>query len=177
MYFRKYQSPCGIIIMKSDGTNLTGLCFEKSNDELKHKEKLVEQDLQIFDDTTKWLDIYFSGKDPGFTPKYKINDLTPFREEVINVMKNIPYGKTITYNDISKIIAKNRNIKKMSSQAVGGAVGWNPICIIIPCHRVMGQNNNITGYGGGIDNKVWLLNHEGQDTSKYKYPKNYRKEN
>lgn len=83
MYFKKYQSSCGTIIMKSDGTNLTGLWFEKSNDELKHKEKLVEQNLQIFTDTTKWLDIYFSGKDPEFTPKYKINDLTPFREEVI----------------------------------------------------------------------------------------------
>ena len=69
-------------------------------------------------------------------------------------MNTIDYGKLLTYNDISKIIAKKRNIAKMSSQAVGGAVGWNPICIIIPCHRVVGSNGSLTGYGGGINNKV-----------------------
>lgn len=78
-------------------------------------------------------------------------------------MNTIPYGKTITYNDISKIIATNRGINKMSSQAVGGAVGWNPICIIIPCHRVVGTNGSLTGYGGGIQNKISLLKLEGID--------------
>lgn len=98
--------------------------------------------------------IYFSGKEPDFTPKYKIEGLTEFRKEVIDIMNSIPFGKTLTYNDISKTIAQNRGIKKMSSQAVGGAVGWNPICIIIPCHRVVGANGNLTGYGGGIENRV-----------------------
>ena len=82
-------------------------------------------------------------------------------------MKSIPYGKTITYNDISKIIAQERNLTRMSSQAVGGAVGWNPICIIIPCHRVVGSDGNLTGYGGGIENKIELLKLENNDMSKF----------
>ena len=80
-------------------------------------------------------------------------------------------GETLTYNDISKRIAKNRGIEKMSSQAVGGAVGWNPICIIIPCHRVVGKNGSLTGYGGGIKNKIALLEHEKNDMSKYFIPR------
>ena len=86
-------------------------------------------------------------------------------------MSTISYGSTITYNDISKIIAQKRGIKKMSSQAVGGAVGWNPICIIIPCHRVVGTNGSLTGYGGGINNKVALLTLEKVDMNKYFIPK------
>ena len=113
----------------------------------------------------------FSGNNPNFIPKYKINNLTPFREEVINIMNKIPYGKTITYNDISNIIAEKRGIKRMSSQAVGGSAGWNPICIIIPCHRVVGSNGNLTGYGGGIKNKIELLKLEQNDMSKYFIPK------
>lgn len=91
-------------------------------------------------------------------------------------MLTIPYGKVITYNDIAKIIAKMDNISKMSSQAVGGAIGWNPICIIIPCHRVVGQNGNLTGYGGGLNNKVKLLELEKNDMIKFKMPKNYKKD-
>ena len=86
-------------------------------------------------------------------------------------MNSIEYGKIMTYNDISKIIAEKRGIKRMSSQAVGGAVGWNPICIIIPCHRVVGTNGSLTGYGGGIKNKVALLTLERNDMSKFFIPK------
>lgn len=86
-------------------------------------------------------------------------------------MNTIPFGETITYNDIAKIIAKRHGIKRMSAQAVGGAVGWNPICIIIPCHRVIGANRALTGYGGGIKNKLSLLKNEGNDISKYFLPK------
>ena len=86
-------------------------------------------------------------------------------------MNSIEYGNLLTYKDISKIIAKNRKIEKMSSQAVGGAVGWNPIGIIVPCHRVVGTNGSLTGYGGGINNKVELLKLEGIDLSKYFIPK------
>ena len=118
-----------------------------------------------------WLDIYFSGKNPDFTPKYKIENLTPFRSQVIDIMNKIPYGKTVTYNDIAKEIAQNRGIEKMSAQAVGGAVGWNPICIIVPCHRVVGTNGSLTGYGGGIQNKVKLLEIENNDMSKFTIPK------
>lgn len=125
----------------------------------------------IFEETCKWLDTYFSGKEPDFTPKYKVNNLTDFRKEVIEIMNTIPFGETITYNDIAKIIAKRHGIKRMSAQAVGGAVGWNPICIIIPCHRVIGANRALTGYGGGIKNKLSLLKNEGNDISKYFLPK------
>ena len=86
-------------------------------------------------------------------------------------MNKIPYGKTVTYNDIAKEIAQNRGIEKMSAQAVGGAVGWNPICIIVPCHRVVGTNGSLTGYGGGIQNKVKLLEIENNDMSKFTIPK------
>ena len=159
------------MIMNSDGEHLTGLWFEGSRDTSKHSLNCEEKELVIFKETSKWLDLYFSGKNPNFTPKYKINNITPFRKEVIDIMNNIEYGKLLTYNDISKIIAKNRNIKRMSSQAVGGAVGSNPICIIIPCHRVVGTNGSLTGYGGGINNKVELLKLEGIDMSKYFVPK------
>lgn len=157
--------------MNSDGEYLTGLYFEGSRDSFKHRKDCIERNLPIFEETSKWLDIYFSGKNPNFTPKYKIENLTPFREEVINIINTIPYGKTLTYGEISKKIEDNRGIKKMSSQAVGGAVGANPICIIIPCHRVVGSNGNLTGYGGGIKNKVALLTHEKNDMSQYFIPK------
>lgn len=127
--------------------------------------------ITYFEETCKWLDTYFSGKEPDFTPKYKVNNLTDFRKEVIEIMNTIPFGETITYNDIAKIIAKRHGIKRMSAQAVGGAVGWNPICIIIPCHRVIGANRALTGYGGGIKNKLSLLKNEGNDISKYFLPK------
>lgn len=168
-----YKTPNSFsnMIMNSDGENLTGLWFEDSRDSSKHTTNCEEKDLEIFKKTSKWLDIYFSGKVPNFTPKYKLNNLTSFRQEVIDIMNSIKFGETLTYNDISKIIAKKRGLKRMSAQAVGGAVGWNPICIIIPCHRVVGTNGNLTGYGGGIKNKVALLTHEKNDMNKYFIPK------
>ena len=171
MYKKSYKSPLGIIYMRSDGENLTGLWFESSRDVSKHSYNFEEKDLPIFDETSRWLDIYFRGKNPDFTPKYKIENLTPFRSQVIDIKNKIPYGKTVTYNDIAKEIAQNRGIEKMSAQAVGGAVGWNPICIIVPCHRVVGTNGSLTGYGGGIQNKVKLLEIENNDMSKFTIPK------
>ena len=158
-YKYKYQTPKGFsdIFMTSDGKALTKLCFDCSRNILNHEKNYIENELPIFKKTSKWLDIYFSGKNPDFTPEYKIDNLTPFRKEVIEILKSIPFGVTLTYKDISMSIAKNRKIEKMSNQAVGGAVGWNPICIIIPCHRVVGTNGNLTGYSGGIQNKMALL--------------------
>lgn len=155
------------IYLTSDGKYLTGLWFENSKDALKHKEEGIIKELPIFIKTCNWLDIYFKGKSPDFIPEYKIENLTPFKEEVTTIMNSIPFGKTITYNDIAKTIAKKRQINKMSAQAVGGAVGKNPICIIVPCHRVVGQNGNLTGYGGGLKNKIALLKLEGNDMSKF----------
>lgn len=172
-YKFEYKTPPEFsnMIMNNDGEYLTGLWFEGSRDTAKHIIDCETKELPIFKETINWLDIYFSGKEPNFTPKYKINNITPFRKEVIDIMNKIPYGETITYNDISKIIAEKRGIVRMSSQAVGGAVGWNPICIIIPCHRVVGTNGSLTGYGGGIKNKVALLTLEKNDMSKFFIPK------
>lgn len=170
IYYKKYQSPLGTITLNSDGENLTAVCFKEGKDYGRYIKEYEEQNLPIFEETAKWLDIYFSGKNPTFIPKYKREDITPFRQEIIDEMLKIPYGKTITYNDIAKSIAQKRGLKKMSAQAVGGAVGWNPICIIIPCHRVVGTNRSLTGYGGGITNKLKLLKLEGVDIDKFSVP-------
>lgn len=149
------------MIMTSDGEYLTGLWFKGSKDELKHKEEGINKSLSIFDDTKKWLDIYFSGNEPSFTPEYKIDNTTDFRKDTISKMNQIPYRKVVSYGDIAREVAKKKGIKKMSAQAVGGAVGANPICIIIPCHRVIGTDGSLTVYGGGIKNKIELLKLEG----------------
>ena len=112
--------------------------------------------LPVFDDTRRWLDIYFEGKEPDFTPKL-CPEGTEFRQQVWQELLNIPYGKTTTYGTLSKQIAIQLNKQKMSAQAIGGAVGHNPISIIIPCHRVVGANGTMTGYAGGIWRKEYLL--------------------
>ncbi len=173
IYKCKYKTPKEFsdILMTSDGEYLTGLWFENFMDESECKNNGIEEDLPVFEETKNWLDEYFSGKNPKFIPKYKLNNLTPFRKEVIDIINTITFGNTLTYKDIAEIIAKKRGIKRMSSQAVGGAVGWNPICIIIPCHRVVGSSGNLTGYGGGIKNKIALLTLEKNDMTKYFVPK------
>ena len=165
VYNWTYKTHLGFddIMMTSDGEFLTGLWFVNSSDDLKHSFKGNSKFLPIFKDTCKWLDVYFSGRNPDFMVKYKISGLTDFRKDVIYEMLKIPFGKVTTYGDIAKSIALKRGIKKMSSQAVGGAVGWNPICIIIPCHRVIGAFSKLTGYGGGLNNKLALLKNEGID--------------
>ena len=160
-----YNSPIGRITLASEGTALIGLWFERQKyfaDSIK--EECTEKDLDIFDDTSRWLDIYFSGKEPDFTPKILITG-TPFRKSVAEIMLTIPYGKTMTYGEIANVIAKEKGIAKMSAQAVGGAVGHNSISIIIPCHRVVGTNGRLTGYAGGLDKKIQLLKLEKTDTS------------
>lgn len=169
-YFYQTKDDIDDIVLTSDGEALTGLWFVGSFDETKHESTYEEKALPIFLETKKWLDSYFKGEEPIFTPKYKLNG-TSFKEEVWHILENIPYGQVITYGEIAAMIAKKRGLKKMSSRAVGGAIGKNPICIIIPCHRVVGINNNLTGYGGGINNKIALLRYEGVDTRKYKKPK------
>lgn len=113
----------------------------------------------MFAETAKWLDVYFSGKEPDFMPDILITG-TPFRKRVAEIVLTIPYGKTMTYGEIASIIANEKGIEKMSARAVGGAVGHNSISIIIPCHRVVGTNGSLTGYAGGFDRKIALLNLE-----------------
>ena len=160
-YKATYKTPQGFsdMMMTSDGEVLTGLHFVDSRKTKRYRD-CVERDLLVFRKTCRWLDEYFGGHAPDFTPAYRIDGLTPFRKDVIGVLLKIPFGKTTTYGDIAAAIAKKRGLKKMSAQAVGGAVGWNPICLIIPCHRVIGANGALVGYGGGIKNKVALLAHE-----------------
>lgn len=172
MYRWKYKTPeqFSDMLMNSDGEYLTGLWFENSRDTSKHEIECEEKMLPIFQKTCDWLEIYFSGKNPAFTPVYKIRNITHFRKDVIDIMNTIPFGETLTYGEIAGRIARKREIKRMSAQAVGGAVGWNPICIIIPCHRVVGTNGSLTGYGGGIKNKLSLLTLEGVDMKEYYVP-------
>lgn len=161
-YYKTKYGLDDIMLVSDDSIYLTGLYFLNSCDEDKFSNisKYEEKEISVFKETILWLDIYFSGKNPSFTLKYKINNLTPFRSKVIDIMKDIKYGEVISYGDIANKIAKINDIKRMSSQAVGGAVGFNPICIIVPCHRVVGANGKLTGYGGGIKNKKILLEFE-----------------
>lgn len=188
-YFCEYTTPENFddMIMMSDGVSLCSLVFKNSPDVTKtfkcaagrKKENLSEEghavllknvsgpetekreDLEIFEQTRKWLDIYFGGKNPDFLPSLSPGIRTEFCARVSEIMKEIPYGKTTTYGEIAKRIAEEKGIKRMSAQAVGGAVGLNPVCIIIPCHRVLGAKGKLTGYGGGIKNKIGLLRLEG----------------
>lgn len=160
-YITNYDSPLGNITIASDGDNVTGLWFDTqkpSDEELEINYK--KQDVPVFELAKKWLDIYFKGKDPGFLPPIKIDE-TYFRNRVCEIMLTIPYGETITYGQIAQQLATEMGIDKMSAQAVGGAVGHNPVSVIIPCHRVMGANGKLTGYTGGMDIKVELLKLEG----------------
>ena len=150
----RYQTPKGFddLLLYTDGEVLTGLLFEGSHKETNVVETCRGASLPtIIRDTCRWLDIYFSDRQPDFTPAYRMEGLTPFRKSVLDMVREIPFGQTITYGEIAK------RLKINSAQAVGGAVGWNPICLIVPCHRVMGANGNLTGYGGGIHNKIALL--------------------
>ena len=121
-----------------------------------------EKNLAVFDQTRRWLDLYFSGREPSFTPALNPAG-SAFRRVVWEILLKIPYGKTTTYGQIAREIAAARGLAKMSAQAVGGAVGHNEISIIIPCHRVIGAHGNLTGYAGGIDRKIKLLQLEGVD--------------
>lgn len=170
-YIDKYDSPLGEITLASDGAALIGLWFARH----RYREQVlapdaVERPLPVFDEAKRWLDIYFSGRDPGFTPPLHIMG-SDFRIAVCKIMLGIPYGKVMTYGEIAWLIAAQMGKERMSAQAVGGAVGHNPISLIIPCHRVVGTNGSLTGYGGGMDRKVKLLELEKTDMSKMFVPK------
>ncbi len=157
-----YPTPEGFddLLICTDGEVLTGLWFAGSRDENKHPLGVVETRRTkslppIIHETYHWLDLYFTGRQPDFTPAYRMEGLTPFRKTVLDIVSEIPFGHTLTYGEIAI------RLKINSAQAVGGAVGWNPICLIVPCHRVMGANGKLTGYGGGLHNKIALLKLEG----------------
>ena len=159
----RYKTPDGFddLVMSGDGETLTGLWFAGSRPCMQSQIGAVEScEAPVFCETRRWLDEYFAGHDPGFMPNYRIEGLTDFRKDVIDELLRIPYGATVSYGDIAKAIAKKHGGKSVSARAVGGAVGWNPIAIIVPCHRVIGKDGSIVGYSAGIDIKDYLLLHE-----------------
>lgn len=166
-YKTLYSSPIGILSIASDDKeNLAGLWLEGQKyfeQTIKKTNILVNNDLEIFYKTKLWLDKYFLGEKPKITELSLKPAGSEFRQRVWQILCEIPYGKVYTYGEIASIIAKEKGLNRMSAQAIGGAVGHNPISIIIPCHRVVGSNGNLTGYAGGIEAKIKLLKHEGVD--------------
>ncbi len=160
IYTSKYLSPLGTITIACDNEAVVGLWFDGQ----KHFASTLTREIvknntkehPLLLKTKKWLDIYFSVEEPDFIPPLKYGT-TSFRKMVCDIMLTIPYGKTMTYGEIATRLAKELKIKKMSAQAVGGAVGHNAISLIIPCHRVVGADGSLRGYAGGIDKKIKLL--------------------
>ena len=156
-YFNYYNSPLGKILLAASDIGLCGLWFENqkyyaANLDENHEEK----DLPIFEIARKWLDIYFSGREPEYMPKLHLSLIgTDFQIAIWRSLMQIPYGTTITYGEIAE-----KFLNKTYARAIGNAVSRNPISIIIPCHRVVGNNRKLTGYAGGIDKKEYLLNLE-----------------
>lgn len=159
LYIFDYQSPMGPITLASDGTFLTGLWFDGQKYDRAGLGPFTASMLPVFEQTTRWLDLYFTGNDPGFVPPIKLSG-SAFRQMVGQIMLTIPFGQLMTYGQIAAEIARRTGKQRVSAQAVGGAVGHNPIGIIVPCHRVVGSNGSLTGYAGGIQKKVFLLENE-----------------
>ncbi len=162
MYITEYNSPIGKMLLAAKDEKLCGLWFfgQKYFDENIIKNAVSDDGTDIFKQTKDWLNRYFKRKKPSPFNLPLVPYGSDFRQEVWKILLTIPYGETITYGKIAKIIADKKGLNKMSAQAVGGAIGHNPISIIIPCHRVLGQNGKLTGYAGGEDKKLWLLKHE-----------------
>ena len=159
--WQSYASPVGELLLAADEEGLTGLWFEGQ----KHFARRLgsareERELALFGEVKRWLDVYFSGKEPDFMPPLHMIG-TAFEREVWDILRAIPYGQTTTYGAIAAQLAKRRGLAHMSAQAVGGAVGRNPIAVIIPCHRVLGADGSLTGYAGGLARKRRLLTLEG----------------
>ena len=151
------MSPLGKITLASDGVSLTGLWFDGQKYFAESLQKTAqEKTLPVFELSCRWLDIYFGGKNPGLNPPILMRGTT-FRKQVWQILLEIPYGHTMTYGEIAERLYGNREKKVMCARAVGGAVGHNPVSIIIPCHRVIGADGNMTGYAGGISRKIRLL--------------------
>lgn len=167
IYTCRYESPIGSLTAASNGMALTGLWFDGQ----KYfgstlTEEYEERELPVFAKTRDWLDLYFYGENPDFMPPLAVSG-SDFRKSVWNILRQIPYGQTMTYGEIAKKMARQMGTEKMSAQAVGSAVGRNPISILIPCHRVVGSDGSLTGYAGGIEKKAALLALEKVDMEQF----------
>ena len=160
-YTYPYLSPLGAVTLASDGEALTGLWFDGQR---RYGSTLgrewEEKALPVFQETARWLDLYFGGTVPDFRPPLRPNG-TAFRRLIWELLLEIPYGQTVSYASLAEKAAARLGIPRMSAQAVGGAVGHNPISLIIPCHRVLGADGSLVGYAGGLDRKAQLLALEG----------------
>ena len=171
IYTSKYTSPLGGILLAADEVGLRGLWFDGQKYFARDlPDERTERETPALSEAKRWLDLYFGGQEPDFLPPLHPVG-TPFRQAVWEILLRIPYGKTVTYGEISKQLAEKMGLERMSAQAVGGAVGHNEISIIIPCHRVVGSNGSLTGYAGGIDRKIKLLELEHADMSRFFVPK------
>lgn len=151
------HSPLGEVRLRSDGESLIGLWFVgQVNDAREISDFEIQNDLSIFGLVESWLESYFSGKQTSITIPLKPKG-TIFQQRVWQILQEIPYGETMTYGEIAQRIAKEKGVETFSAQAVGQAVGKNPISILIPCHRVLGKNGALTGYAGGVHRKEQLL--------------------
>ena len=170
-YTHHYDSPLGGITLAADGAALTGLWFDGQ----KHFAASLaaeheEAALPVFEEAARWLDLYFGGERPDFTPPLSPRG-SPFRRAVWELLLTIPYGQTMRYGQIAALLAQRRGLARVSAQAVGGAVGHNPVSLIIPCHRVVGADGSLTGYAGGVERKLRLLTLEKADLRGLYLPK------
>lgn len=170
-YTQHYDSPLGGILLAADDVGLTGLWFDGQKYFARGlSNERIGQETFVLAEAKRWLDIYFTGKEPDFTPPlHPIG--SAFRRSVWEILLQIPYGQTTTYGEIARQLAKKQGLDRMSAQAVGGAVGHNEISIIIPCHRVVGADGSLTGYAGGIGKKEKLLELERADMRRFFLPK------
>ena len=171
-YLMDYSSPIGPLTLAATGEALVGVWMK---DQKYYGAGLPEgakenPQLPILIKTKKWLDAYFAGEQPAIGQLYLEPSGNKFRQTVWWVLCQIPYGEVMTYKEVAQRTAEKLNKTSMSAQAVGGAVGHNPLSIIVPCHRVVGSNGSLTGYAGGLAKKIHLLQHEGVDTSRFLIP-------
>lgn len=169
-YTQQYTSPLGGILLAADDIGLTGLWFEGQNffaDDLP--DERIERETPILIDAKRWLDVYFTGNEPDFMPPLHPVG-SEFRQKVWMLLLQIPYGQAVTYGELARQLAEKQGAEHMSAQAVGCAVGHNPISLIIPCHRVVGTHGSLTGYAGGIDKKIMLLELEQADMQGFFVP-------
>lgn len=165
MYYTHYQSPIGLLTIASNGQQITGLWLEGQ----KHFRSTLPDHAQeiparpLFTAAVSWLDDYFQGKAPDPSSLPLMPNGTPYQQIVWTTLLEIPYGRTCTYGSLAKLLTEKTGIRT-SARAVGNAVGRNPISILIPCHRVVGQGQRLTGYAGGLDRKTFLLRLERQST-------------
>ena len=170
-YTSRYVSPLGGILLAADEDGLTGLWFDGQKYFAHGLDgEAEERAMPVVELARKWLDIYFSGREPDIEVPLHLTG-TPFQNEVWELLCAIPYGKTVTYGELAKRLAEKKGLPRMSAQAIGGAVGRNPVSIIVPCHRVVGANGSLTGYAGGVDKKLRLLELEKADTRAFYIPK------